>query len=55
MAGEADQILCATDEPIVGENKSASGVESDDLVTSSSSNAVIVKMVNKTIPDMSDY
>jgi hypothetical protein len=55
MAGEADQILLAINEPAVGENKSASGVESDDLVASSSSKAATVKMVNKTTPMMYDY
>jgi hypothetical protein len=55
MAGEADQILLAINEPAIGENKSASGVESDDLVASSSSKAATVKMVNKTTPMMYDY
>jgi hypothetical protein len=55
MADEADQTLHATGEPAVDENKSASGSESDVPMTSSSSNAVVVKMVNKSTPSMFDY
>jgi hypothetical protein len=55
MVGEANQVLRATDEPVVDKNKSASEVESDDPVTSSSSNDTIVKMANKTTLEMSDY
>jgi hypothetical protein len=55
MVGEANQVLRATDEPVVDKNKSASEVESDDPVASSSSNDTIVKMANKTTLEMSDY
>jgi hypothetical protein len=55
MAGEADQVLHATDEPVVDENKSASGAESDTLASSSSSNTVVNKLVNKTTSSISDY
>jgi hypothetical protein len=39
MADEADQVLHVTDEPIIDENKSTPRAESDNLMTSSSSNA----------------
>jgi hypothetical protein len=55
MASEADQVLHAADEPVIDENKSTSGVESDNSMTSSSSNVAAVKMANKTTPEMSDY
>jgi hypothetical protein len=54
MAGETDQTLHVSSEPITGDNKSASGMESDD-VASSSSNVVIKKMAAKTTPSMFDY
>jgi hypothetical protein len=54
MASEVDQILPTADEPVVNENKSASGVESDALA-SSSSNATVKKMANKITPSMSNY
>jgi hypothetical protein len=54
MVGEADHVLHATDEPIVDENKSAAGTESD-APASSSANAAVKEMVNKTTPSMSDY
>jgi hypothetical protein len=55
MAGETDCSLHIADEPVVDKNKSASGAEGDVLVVSSSSNAAVVKMVDKTIPEMSGY
>jgi hypothetical protein len=55
MADGTDQILHAAGDPIVDENKSASGVESEDQVASSSSNMAVVKIVNKTTPSMSYY
>jgi hypothetical protein len=54
MAGEADQILHAFDEPIIDENIIAFVAESD-TPESSSSNAAVKNMVNKTTPSMSDY
>jgi hypothetical protein len=54
MASETDQTLPVHSEPIADNTKSASGVESDILAASSSSNAATVKIENKTIPDMSD-
>jgi hypothetical protein len=54
MVGEADQVLHATDEPIVDENKSASGTESD-APSSSFANAAVKEMANKTTPSMFDY
>jgi hypothetical protein len=54
MAGEADQVLHATDEPTVDETKSASGAESD-APASSSSNPAVKKMANMTTPSMSGY
>jgi hypothetical protein len=54
MAGEADQVLHATDEPVVDETKSASRAESD-APASSSSNTAVKKMANMTTPSMSDY
>jgi hypothetical protein len=55
MAGEADQILHVTDEPVINKSKSDSEMESDVLVTSSSSNMTAAKMVDKTTPEMVDY
>jgi hypothetical protein len=55
MADEADQTLNIPGEPIVDENKSAFAVESDVPAASSSSNMVVAKMADKTIPKMSDY
>jgi hypothetical protein len=55
MAGEADQIPHVVDEPIVNENKSHSEIESDVLVTFSSSNIAGMKMAEKTTPEMVDY
>jgi hypothetical protein len=55
MAGEIDQILRVTDEPISNESKSDSGIESDVLTMSSSFNMVAAKMANKTTPEMVDY
>jgi hypothetical protein len=46
MSGDADQI------PRVA---SDSETESDALVTSSSSNAAVAKMTEKTSPEMVDY
>jgi hypothetical protein len=55
MAGEIDQILRVTDEPISNESKSDSRIESDVLTMSSSFNMVAAKMANKTTPEMVDY
>jgi hypothetical protein len=55
MVSEVDQILHATDELVVDESKSDSGTESDCLAVSTSSNAAAAKIVDKTIPDMSDF
>jgi hypothetical protein len=49
MAGESDQVLHAADEPIIDENKSASGGESDTSA-SSSSNTIVKKVANKITP-----
>jgi hypothetical protein len=55
MVGEADQTLNAADKPTGDENKSDSGIESDALVASSSSNMAAAKVTDKIVPDMSDY
>jgi hypothetical protein len=55
MAGEAGQNLPIITEPVADDNKSDSGMESDVLMASSSANMVAVKIVDKVIPDMSDY
>jgi hypothetical protein len=55
MAGEADQNPCVANEAIINENKSDSETESGVPVTSSSSNIAVVKMAEKTIPEMVDY
>jgi hypothetical protein len=55
MAGEADQILHATDESVVTESRSDFRMESDSPAMSTSSNAVAVKIEDKTVPNMSDY
>jgi hypothetical protein len=55
MVSEVDQILHATDELVVDESKSDSGTESDCPAVSTSSNAAAAKIVDKTIPDMSDF
>jgi hypothetical protein len=55
MDDGTDQTLHVVSEHAVDENKSASGVESEVPASSSSSNAAIVKMANKTTPSMSNY
>jgi hypothetical protein len=55
MAGETDQTLHVTGEAITDEIKTASRVESDVQVASSSSNVVVEKIANKTTPMLSDY
>jgi hypothetical protein len=55
MAGEADQILRAADEPVVDERKSDYGTESDSPAVSTSSNVAAANIADKTILDMSDY
>jgi hypothetical protein len=55
MTCETDQTLNIFDEPVIDENKSASGAESDVLTASSSSNVSIAKMADMTTPEMSDY
>jgi hypothetical protein len=47
MAGEADQIPHATNEPVVNESKSEAGVESDSPTASTSSNVAAVKIADK--------
>jgi hypothetical protein len=54
VAGEADQILHVTDEPITNESKSDSETESD-VPTTSSFNVAVAKMAEKTTPEMVDY
>jgi hypothetical protein len=54
MAGETDQTLHAADEPTINETNNTSRAESNVPVASASSNAAVEKMVNKTIPSMSD-
>jgi hypothetical protein len=55
MAGETDQTLHVAGDPIIDKNKSASMAESDVSAASSSSDMATMKMVDKTIPEMSDY
>jgi hypothetical protein len=55
MAGEANQILCAVDEPVVDERKSDYGTENDSPAVSTSSNAAAAKIADKTILDMSAF
>jgi hypothetical protein len=52
---ETDQTLRVTDEPIINESKSDSGMESDVLAASSSSNMAAAKMADKTTLEMVDY
>jgi hypothetical protein len=58
MAGEIDQTLVATDTPAIDEGRNDSRVESDALVTSSSSSSsthAVIKMVDNRVSEMSDY
>jgi hypothetical protein len=55
MAGEAEQTLHATGDPVGNESKGDSGTESDVPAVFSSSNAAATKIADKTIPSMSDY
>jgi hypothetical protein len=55
MAGEADQIPCTVDEPVVNESKSDYGMESDSPAVPTSSNVATTKIADKTVPDMLDY
>jgi hypothetical protein len=55
MAGEADQNPLAVTKPIVSDNKSYSGTESDAPTTSSSTTMATIKMVYNKIPDIADY
>jgi hypothetical protein len=55
MASEADQALLTAGNVITDDTKTASGVESEVVVASSSSNATIEKMVKKDVPTMTDY
>jgi hypothetical protein len=55
MVGEADQILHVACEGVDDNAKTASWVESDIPVASSSSNTAIKKMVNKDTRVLSDY
>jgi hypothetical protein len=55
MASKIDQTLHVVGEVIVHKAKTASEAESDVSAASSSSNVVIVKMVNKTTPMLSNY
>jgi hypothetical protein len=54
MAGDADQILHVTDEPIVNASKSDSKMESN-VSAASCSNMAAAKMAEKTTPKMVDY
>jgi hypothetical protein len=56
MAGEIDQTLVATDTPAIDEGRNDSRVESDALVTSSSSSThAVIKMADNRVSEMSDY
>jgi hypothetical protein len=58
MAGEIDQTLVATDTPAIDEGRNDSRVESDALVTSSSSSSsthAVIKMADNRVSEMSDY
>jgi hypothetical protein len=55
MTTEPDQTLLATGNIIVDDAKTASGVESDAVVASSSSNATVEKMAKTDVPVMTDY
>jgi hypothetical protein len=50
MTDEADQILRATDKPLINENKSDSRTESDPPMMSTSSNAAAAKIADTTVP-----
>jgi hypothetical protein len=54
MAGESDQTLLATGDAAANA-KMISGVESDVVVASSSSNVVVEKMVKKNAPTLTDF
>jgi hypothetical protein len=55
MAGEIDQTLHVTGDAIIDKTKTASREESGFPTTSSSSNAAVEKMANKTTPTLSNY
>jgi hypothetical protein len=55
MASEANHNPLITIEPVVGSNKSDSGMESDALATSSSATLAAIKMVDNQIPEIADY
>jgi hypothetical protein len=57
MAGEIDQTLVATDTPAIDEGRNDSRVESDALVTSSSSSSThaVIKMADNRVSEKSDY
>jgi hypothetical protein len=55
MASETDQTLHVASKAIIDEAKTAFGAESDVPAASSSSNAVVEKMANKTTPMLSNY
>jgi hypothetical protein len=55
MVGEADQNPPVATTPVVGGNKSDSGMESDAPTTSSSATVAAIKMADNKIPDIADY
>jgi hypothetical protein len=55
MAGEADQVPSIIVKPTADDNKSDSRTESDSLMASSSPKVVAEKMVDGTVPSISDY
>jgi hypothetical protein len=55
MASEADQTLLTTGDAAAVDTKMVSGMESDTVTTSSSSNVAVVKIVKKDVPMLTDY
>jgi hypothetical protein len=55
MASEANQTLHAISEDVTDDTKTASGAESDILMSSSSSNVAAEKMENKDTLMLFDY
>jgi hypothetical protein len=55
MADEANQTLLVVGDAAASDSKVASGAESDIAPTSSSSNAVMWAIAEKTVPTLHDY
>jgi hypothetical protein len=55
MAGEADQNPPIITEPAASGNKSDSGMESNDLITSSAATLVAIKMADNQIPKTTNF